>query len=172
MILMAMAGGAIFGYWLIGKRNSESSPAIITAIANTQAKMGRSIKRDMKASSVGCVTGGIGKVRNHSHVGLEGSTSSRDASGGVGQNKALAAVEPSPISRMLPTVQGFTSRVAGVIVPDHHTWATPRLSRSTAFWGTRMAFSRTPLQLGVDNIPGSGRDPGWESARSVTDPVL
>src|SRR5690625_2171810 len=49
MTLMAMAGGAIFGYWLIGKRNSESSPAIITTIANTQAKMGRSIKkRDMK----------------------------------------------------------------------------------------------------------------------------
>src|SRR3546814_10928255 len=48
--LMEIAGGATFGYWLIGSLRMDRAPASITTMASTQAKIGRSMKnRDMKA---------------------------------------------------------------------------------------------------------------------------
>src|SRR5579862_5933927 len=42
---MAMAGGAMLGYCAIGSVVMASAPASMTTIANTQAKIGRSMKK-------------------------------------------------------------------------------------------------------------------------------
>src|SRR3546814_14140570 len=48
--LMEIAGGATFGYWLIGSLSMDRAPASITTMASTQAKIGRSMKnRDIDA---------------------------------------------------------------------------------------------------------------------------
>ncbi|MNZ92528.1 hypothetical protein D3C78_1115550 [compost metagenome] len=41
---MAMAGGAMAGYWLTGSLRIDSPPASMITSAITQAKMGRSMK--------------------------------------------------------------------------------------------------------------------------------
>ncbi|MNG21254.1 hypothetical protein D3C84_1055950 [compost metagenome] len=41
---MAMAGGAMLGYWLIGSLRIDKAPTNMITKAITQAKIGRSIK--------------------------------------------------------------------------------------------------------------------------------
>ena len=42
---MAMAGGAMLGYCAMGSVRMASTPASMTTIASTQAKIGRSMKK-------------------------------------------------------------------------------------------------------------------------------
>ena len=50
---MAMAGGAMLGYWLIGNFRIDKAPTSMITKAITQAKIGRSIKNfDMVYSAL------------------------------------------------------------------------------------------------------------------------
>ena len=42
---MAMAGGAMVGYWAMGSVSTAITPASIVMMASTHAKMGRSMKK-------------------------------------------------------------------------------------------------------------------------------
>src|SRR5580704_7208114 len=73
---MEIAGGAIVGYWAIGKVSTPTMPPSITSMARTQAKIGRSMKkRDMRGARF-CSAhhdrrrGGSGRDRLYRRAGL------------------------------------------------------------------------------------------------------
>src|SRR6476659_3076840 len=93
---MPTDGGAMAGYWRIGRFSTDTVPAIMTMIAITQAKMGRSMKnRESMASSSALrdFFRGVGL-----HRGVDGASRGHGLHFGAGL-RLLHAIDDDAITR-------------------------------------------------------------------------